>query len=163
MAGGIVVLIILNVFWYHVKAAFRFCWWGDSLSVVEKGGTIRREEAPSQNWLARISHLSRHPFLFIYSDADELIPAWRIEEFAAILAKRDNPVKFLKFIDSPHVQHYRSYPRVTITHSLLILSASTNPPINLPCPFQEYVEAVTEFIRGVMAQEENPTQIGKDV
>ena len=112
MAAGIVFVIILNVFWYHVKTAFRFCWWGDNLSIIEKGGIIHREEAPSQNWLSRISQLSKHNFLFIYSDADELIPAWKIEEFASILIKRENRVKYLKFVDSPHVQHLRQYPKV---------------------------------------------------
>lgn len=104
---------MFKIFWYHLKTALNFCIKGDKVKANERCGTIRTEDGPSQNWLSRISHYRNHNFLFIYSEADELIPAEKVENFADILIKRQNHVKYLKFKDSPHVKHYLMHPNVS--------------------------------------------------
>jgi len=138
MAAGIILILIFHVFWYHMKTAFHFCWLGDNITPVESGGFIRRDdEAPSQNWLSRISQIRNHNFLFIYSEVDELIHAHKVEHVAEILSNRENRIKYLKFTDSEHVKHYKKYPK-------------------------EYVEAVSQFIQTVMRDGSNKSIFGKD-
>jgi len=104
MAAVMVGLLIFSIFWTHIKSAFRFCMNGDIVG-FDSG-------RPVHNWLGRISQYRNHNFLFIYSDGDDIIRSHNVEKIANFLESQDNRVKYLKFKDSLHVQHYRMYPKV---------------------------------------------------
>ncbi|OAD52765.1 Transmembrane protein 53 [Eufriesea mexicana] len=49
------------------------------------------------------------PQLFLYSNADTLIPASDVEKFASRRAERGVRVQLVLFTNSPHVKHYATY------------------------------------------------------
>jgi len=49
------------------------------------------------------------PRLFLYSEADKVVPHSKIESYIQICKKKGIPVKEKKFNDSDHVQHYRAH------------------------------------------------------
>ncbi|CAG5085403.1 Similar to TMEM53: Transmembrane protein 53 (Bos taurus) [Cotesia congregata] len=61
-----------------------------------------------------INEPNNWPQLFLYSNADTLIPAADVEKFANHRAKRGVEVKLVLFTDSPHVKHYAIYRDVYI-------------------------------------------------
>lgn len=129
IAAVMVVLLVCNVFWSHMKSALRFCLSGDIIG-FDSG-------RPTFNWLGRLSQYRNHNFLFIFSDADDIIRADTVEKFAKFMEIEGNRVKRLRYTDSLHVSHYRKYP-------------------------EEYVKAIRTFIQEVMSEGENlshfPTQ-----
>ncbi|XP_063994099.1 transmembrane protein 53-A isoform X2 [Diachasmimorpha longicaudata] len=54
------------------------------------------------------------PQLFLYSNADTLIPAIDVEKFGSRRAERGVPVQLVLFTDAPHVKLYAVYPDVYI-------------------------------------------------
>ncbi|KAK0098048.1 hypothetical protein PV326_011583 [Microctonus aethiopoides] len=75
--------------------------WGKSQ--LTPGDVISLSEEP-HSW----------PQLFLYSNADTLIPAVDIEKFANRRAERGVNVQLVLFTDSPHVKLYAMYPDVYI-------------------------------------------------
>ncbi|XP_057333328.1 transmembrane protein 53 [Microplitis mediator] len=61
-----------------------------------------------------INESNKWPQLFLYSNADTLIPAADVEKFAYYRAKRGVEVQLVLFTDSPHVKHYAVYRDVYI-------------------------------------------------
>jgi len=164
VAGLIILLLVMQVLFYHLKSACRFCCFGDSLDSLSVDS--KREESPLHNWLNRIAQIQNHYHLFIYSDADELIPAEKVETFAKITEGYGNHVETLKLLGSEHVQHYRKYPKVcllaiVILTSQVVFHAFKSMVKTFIFP-QEYVDAVTGFIRKVMNEKKEPTYLWKD-
>ncbi|XP_076623067.1 transmembrane protein 53 [Colletes latitarsis] len=54
------------------------------------------------------------PQLFLYSNADTLIPASDVEKFASRRAERGVRVQLVLFTNSPHVKHYATYRDVYV-------------------------------------------------
>lgn len=109
VAGLVIFFLVCQTFWFHLRTAFHFCLYGDTLDALENRDS---QEAPLTNWLGRIVNLRNHNFLFLYSDGDDLIPADQVERFASIVASRGSTVEKLRFTGSEHVMHYRRYPKV---------------------------------------------------
>ncbi|XP_011494630.1 PREDICTED: transmembrane protein 53 [Ceratosolen solmsi marchali] len=55
------------------------------------------------------------PQIFLYSNADTLIPAHDVEKFASRRAERGVRTQLVLFTDSPHVKHYATYRRVYVS------------------------------------------------
>lgn len=108
-AGLVIFLVACQIFWYHLKCAWNFCLFGDSLDALEN---CDNEPAPLTNWLGRIANMKNHSFLFLYSDCDSLIPVDQVERFAGIAASRGSNVEKVRFVGSEHVMHFRRYPKV---------------------------------------------------
>jgi hypothetical protein len=58
-----------------------------------------------------IAKLPNVPQLFIYSDADDLVPAEDIQLFIQMTKKFSKDVQELRFTDSRHVMHFKVHPR----------------------------------------------------
>ena len=54
----------------------------------------------------------RCPQLYIYSSADRVIPAGKVESFIVEQRKAGHEVRACNFISSPHVDHFRSNPEL---------------------------------------------------
>lgn len=64
----------------------------------------------------------RGPVLFMYGDADSVLPASLIDDFSKLLKKKGREVWAKKWLHSEHLQHFRNYP-------------------------EEYTDIVTSFVR----------------
>lgn len=113
VAGLVIFYLVCQIFWYHIRTAFTFCVFGDSLEYLENRDKV---EAPLTGWLERIVNMRNHNFLFLYSDSDELIPVNKIEKLAKIVEARGSNVKKVRFSGSEHVMHYRRYPKVKMKY-----------------------------------------------
>jgi len=133
------VVVALQIMWLHIKAGLEVCIWGEQLHSLDPV-KYHMHEIPSRNWLARLGKMRNHNYLFLYSDNDDLIPWTQVEEFADITAHatQSNWVVKKKFLGSLHVQHYRQYP-------------------------EEYIEAVTDFIRHTIKTKKSPTVLWEGV
>ncbi|XP_043277623.1 transmembrane protein 53 [Venturia canescens] len=66
------------------------------------------------NPIALAEEVYSWPQLFLYSNADTLIPAMDVEKFASRRAERGVRVQLVLFTDSPHVKHYAMYRDVYV-------------------------------------------------
>ncbi|CAG7733902.1 unnamed protein product [Allacma fusca] len=131
IAGIIIIMLMAQVFWHHVRLAFRFCIVGERIEGPRSSS--KKELAPLQDWLTRISKLRSHAFAFMYSEADVMIPWQQVEKVAGVLRDRGNSVKLMKFVGSEHVQHFRMFP-------------------------EEYIATAQKFIRNTMENYDGPTK-----
>ncbi|XP_012274267.1 transmembrane protein 53 [Orussus abietinus] len=67
------------------------------------------------NPIALAEEVHSWPQLFLYSNADTLIPASDVEKFAKRRAERGVRVQMVLFTDSPHVKHYAVYREVYVS------------------------------------------------
>jgi dienelactone hydrolase len=88
------------------------CIFGEPLKHLHVKRKDTSDDFPLRNWIGRLCKMQNHNYLFLYSDADDLIPADQVEEVAEIAASHGNKVEKIFFKGSEHVQHYRKYPEV---------------------------------------------------
>ncbi|CAK9825404.1 Transmembrane protein 53 [Anthophora retusa] len=70
---------------------------------------LGREYPVQTNPFALVEESYSWPQLFLYSNADTLIPASDVEKFASRRAERGVWVQLVLFTNSPHVKHYATY------------------------------------------------------
>lgn len=117
----VVVMLVAQVFWYHLKTAVKMCIFGEPLDDILLKPK-HKDNIPLKDWLGRLCKVQKHSFLFLYSDADDLIPWNQVEKVADIVTSHGNKVQTKKFIGSEHVQHYRKYPEVTFEPFFTVLN-----------------------------------------
>ena len=106
---------------------------GGATSVSDGGSTPLRErlQDPLERFLARylsgpsgkkLMHLATvlekhqtYPQFYVYSLADEVIPADAIEDFMQTQRLRGRMVRSLRFTLSPHVDHFRKHNKVYVS------------------------------------------------
>ena len=89
--------LLKAVMWYSLRLAVPFVVW---LNPVVKVFMHELENSPISS-----------PQLFLYSKADSLAPWHDIEQVANYRQKLGITIKIKDFDDSPHVGHYKQYPK----------------------------------------------------
>ncbi|KZC05410.1 PREDICTED: transmembrane protein 53 [Dufourea novaeangliae] len=93
------------------------------------------------NPIALAEESNSWPQLFLYSNADTLIPASDVEKFASRRAERGVRVQLVLFTNSPHVKHYTTYRDVYVnTVCSFIYECLTSPNFESLEPSQEHTE-----------------------
>jgi esterase/lipase len=73
-----------------------------------------------------ISKIPNVPQLYIYSEADDLVPPQDIEAFIELSKKFSKDIHELKFLDSKHVAHFKTHPKQYSERVLSFIEYCTN-------------------------------------
>ena len=110
---SVLITLFLSILWFFEVIAHAF---GRGYPVQTNPIALAEE---SYSW----------PQLFLYSNADTLIPASDVEMFATRRAERGVQVQLVLFTDSPHVKHYATYRDVYVNTVCTFIYDCLTPPM----------------------------------
>ncbi|CAG7835193.1 unnamed protein product, partial [Allacma fusca] len=135
IASAVVLAGMVRVFWVFNKLAWECFTTGTFKRLASSNNQM--ETFPLCNLLTRIWKLKNHSFAFLYSESDTITPFQEVEQIAGVIRSRGNSIELVKFNGSDHMLHFGSHP-------------------------QEYISAVSRFIKGTMEADKGPTIYWED-